>query len=187
MNTKKHFFTTYDLILSALFVALISVGAFIRIPVGPVPITLQIMFVLLAGQLLKWHSAVITLCVYTALGLLGLPVFSGGGGIGYVLTPSFGYVIGFILASAVVSVISNNGKQTIVRFFTANMVGLIIVYLFGLAYYILLSRFYFGEIIDLGSVLLMGSVVFVPSDLLFCILNAIISKRIKPIINRKGS
>jgi len=187
MNTKKHFFTTYDLILSALFIALITVGAFIKIPIGPVPITLQFMFVLLAGQLLKWQSAGITLCVYAALGLLGLPVFSGGGGISYVLTPTFGYILGFIFASVIVSIISHKGKENLICFIFANLIGFIIVYIFGIAYYLLLSKFYFGQVIDLGAILLMGFVVFIPTDLMFCVLTAFVSKRIRPAINRKLS
>ena len=185
MNTKKHFFTTYDLILSALFIALITVGAFIKIPLGTVPITLQFMFVLLAGQILLPKNAAITLLIYTAMGLLGLPVFSGGGGFSYVLTPTFGYILGFVFASVIVSAISHKGKPTLARYIFANFVGFVTVYAFGLIYYILLSVFYFGEVLDLGSVLLMGFVVFIPTDFAFCILTAVISKRIKPFIARK--
>ena len=112
MNTKKRFFTTYDLILSALFVALITVGAFIKIPVGPVPITLQFMFVLLAGQILNLKSVLLTIIVYIAMGLMGFPVFSGGGGLTYVLTPTFGYIVGFVFAAIVVNLISHKGKKT---------------------------------------------------------------------------
>ncbi len=66
------------LVYTALFVALISVGAFIAIPIGPVPIVLQNMFVLLAGLLLgpAWGTACVA--VYLLVGLAGLPVFAGG-------------------------------------------------------------------------------------------------------------
>ena len=182
MNTKKHFLTTYDLIFSALFIALITVGAFIKIPIGPVPITLQFMFVLLAGHILKPKSAALTLIVYTAMGIMGLPVFSGGGGPNYVLTPTFGYIVGFVFAAMLVSLISQKGKNTFLKFLLANFAGFVSVYICGLGYYFLLSHFYFGEVLDLGAVLLAGLVVFIPTDLVFCILTAVISKKLKPIL-----
>ena len=182
MNTKKRFFTTYDLILSAFFIALITVGAFIKIPIGPVPITLQFMFVLLAGQLLNPKSAVLSLTLYTAMGLMGLPVFSGGGGISYILTPTFGYIIGFIFAAIIVSAVSRKGKNAFLKYLFANLLGFIAVYICGLGYYILLSYFYFDTVLDVGAVLLAGFVVFIPTDVAFCILTAVISKRLNPIL-----
>ncbi len=181
MNTKKHFFATYDLVLGALFIALISVGAFIKIPIGPVPITLQFMFVLLAGNILKPFVAAISIIIYVFLGFIGLPVFSGGGGPGYVLTPTFGYIVGFVFAVAIVSKISHSGND-FVRLFFANFAGFITVYVCGLGYSILLSIFYFNEVVDFGALLLTGFVFFIPTDLFFCVLIAIISKRIKPAI-----
>ena len=184
MNTKKRFFTTYDLILSALFIALITVGAFIKIPIGSVPITLQFMFVLLAGQILNLKTAALTLIVYTVMGLLGLPVFSGGGGLSYVVTPTFGYIVGFIFAATVVSLISHNGKNTFLKLLLANFMGFAVVYVFGIGYYILLSHFYFDTLLDLGAVLLTGLVAFIPTDIAFCILTAVISKRLSPILTK---
>ncbi len=178
MNTKKRFLTTYDLILSALFIALISVGAFIKIPIGPVPITLQFMFVLLAGQILNPKSAAVTMIIYTFVGLLGIPVFSGGGGLSYILTPTFGYILGLIAAALTISVITNRCNRSFLKLLLANLFGFFVVYAFGLSYYVLLSLFYFNAVLDLGSILLMGFVVFIPTDILFCVLTAIISKRI---------
>lgn len=185
MNTKKKFFTTYDLILSAFFIALITVGAFIKIPLGTVPITLQFMFVLLSGQILNPKSAAFTLIVYTAMGLMGLPVFSGGGGFSYLLTPTFGYIVGFVFAAISISFIVNSGKRNFLKNLFANFVGFVIVYICGLGYYILLSRFYFGEVLDLGALLLAGFVVFIPTDVIFCVVTAVISKRINPIISKQ--
>ena len=185
MNTKKRFFTTYELILSALFIALITVGAFIKIPIGPVPVTLQFMFVLLAGQVLKLKSAVITLIIYTVMGLLGLPVFSGGGGLSYIVTPTFGYIVGFVFAVLVVSLISHNGKITFLKLLSANFLGFIVVYVFGIGYYILLSHFYFDTLLDFGVVLMTGFVAFIPTDIAFCILTAVISKRLRPILTKR--
>ena len=78
-------FSTMQMVLAALFVALITVGAFLKVQVGVIPFSLQLMFVLLAGQLLSPLAAAGSLFTYLLLGLLGVPVFAGGGGLSYVL------------------------------------------------------------------------------------------------------
>ena len=71
---------TRELVLCALFVALITVGTFVRIPVGTDVYTLQFLFTLLAGLLLGARLGALAVLVYIALGLLGVPVFASGGG-----------------------------------------------------------------------------------------------------------
>ena len=89
-----------DLTLGGLFTALIGVGAFLKItiPVQPVPMhfTLQFFFVLLCGLWLGPQKGAMAVGGYVLLGLFGVPVFAGGGGLGYVLRPSFGYLLGFV-------------------------------------------------------------------------------------------
>ena len=82
-------------ILCAIFTALIAIGAFIRIPVPVVPFTLQFLFTTLAGVLLGSRLGATSVILYIVLGLLGVPVFAEGGGPGYILKPSFGYLPGF--------------------------------------------------------------------------------------------
>ena len=80
----------------ALFAALTAVGAFIRIPLGYSSITLQTFFTAMAGCVLgPWYGALSQL-VYVALGLVGLPIFTQGGGIGYLMQPTCGFLIGLI-------------------------------------------------------------------------------------------
>ena len=98
-KTRQPFLTTRELTLLPLFTVLTAVGAFIKIPLGAVPVSLQTVFVLLSALLLG-KKAAISQGLYVLLGLLGLPIFTGGGGIGYVLTPTFGYLIGFIAATS---------------------------------------------------------------------------------------
>ena len=93
---------TKAMILCALFAALAAVGAFLRIPVPLVPFTLQFLFTNLAGLLLGKKLGAVSVGVYVLLGLMGLPIFTGGGGIGYLVHPTFGYLIGFILGAGLV-------------------------------------------------------------------------------------
>ena len=85
---------TRKLTLTALFVCLIIVGAFLKIPFVPVAFSLQTFFVMTAGLYLGWAWGSVAVAVYILLGFVGLPIFSAGGGIGYVATPNFGYLIG---------------------------------------------------------------------------------------------
>jgi biotin transport system substrate-specific component len=86
---------------SAAFIGLITLGSWISIPCIPVPFTLQTLFVLLAGAVMK-RSAVLPVALYVILGALGLPLFHNGiAGIGVLLGPTGGYLAGFILAALV--------------------------------------------------------------------------------------
>jgi biotin transport system substrate-specific component len=84
---------------SAAFIGLITLGSWISIPFIPVPFTLQTLFVLLAGAVMKRY-AVIPVSLYLLLGMLGLPVFHNGiAGLGIILGPTGGYLLGFIFAA----------------------------------------------------------------------------------------
>ena len=79
---------------AALLAALTAVGAFIKIPLGYSSITLQFFFTAMAGCLLGPYWGAASQGVYVLLGLVGLPIFTLGGGFGYVLQPTFGFLLG---------------------------------------------------------------------------------------------
>ena len=82
--------------------ALVAVLAQVEVPLWPVPITGQTLGVIVAGAALGSRRGALALTTYMLAGLAGLPVFAGGaGGVAYVLAPSFGFVLGFILSAAV--------------------------------------------------------------------------------------
>jgi len=87
------------LVLCAMFTALTVLGAYIRIPTPISSFTLQLLFVFLSGVLIGPKYGPLSQLIYVALGLIGIPVFIGGGGISYVLQPAFGFTIGFIASS----------------------------------------------------------------------------------------
>lgn len=120
---------------------------------------------------------------YILIGLLGLPVFAEGGGPAYILKPSFGYIIGFAAASYVTGVIANKVPNPgYKRLLAANFAGLGIVYLFGMAYYYLMSNFYLGNPIGLWPLFLYCFLLAVPGDILLCILGAFLGKRMIPVM-----
>lgn len=169
-----------------MFVALIAAGAFIKIPVPVVPFTLQYLFTMLAGLLLGAKRGFISVCIYILLGLVGLPIFAQGGGIGYVFQPSFGYIIGFAVGAFVTGKIANkSSKPSYKRLLAANFIGLGFVYLLGMVYYYLISNFYLGTPIGLWPLFLYCFILAVPGDILLCIVGAILGNRLIPLIKAK--
>lgn len=176
---------TRSLILTALFAALTAVGAFIRIPVGPVPITLQLFFTALSGVLLGPYWGALSQVVYVVLGLIGLPIFTAGGGPAYVFNPSFGYLIGFIAGAFVIGKIAS-GKQniTFLRILIACFVGTAIIYAFGVPYLYLIMHQVAHTQLPFSQAFMIGFVVFLPGDAIKCVLVALLGKKVVPILRR---
>ena len=97
---------TKNMIYTALFAALTAVGAFLRIPMGYSSVTLQYLFTAMAGLLLGRKWGALSQLLYVLLGLVGLPIFTMGGGLGYGFQPTFGFLLGLIPAAWVVGTIS---------------------------------------------------------------------------------
>lgn len=170
------------LTLTAMFTALITVGAFIQIPIMTVPFTMQFLFTNLAGILLGVKYGGLSLVLYLVLGLAGVPIFTKGGGIGYVLQPTFGYLIGFTLGAIVAALICSKGRYSYPRLLVAGIVNLLIVYAMGMLYFSLLMKFYFGKPQDGVYVLVNLCLIFLPMDIIWCIVSAVVSKRLLPLL-----
>lgn len=169
----------------SLFTALTAVGAFIKIPVPVVPFTLQFLFTMLAGLLLGGRLGAVSVGAYALLGLAGLPVFAEGGGFWYVLKPSFGYIIGFILASYVTGKLTEKAIwQTFGKILTANFIGLAIVYGAGMAYYYVICNFVIDTPIGMWPLFLYCFLLAVPGDIFLCFVAAVLARRVKPLIAR---
>ena len=182
MRNKK----IQNMIMCAVFVALITAGAFIKIPVPVVPFTLQYLFTMLAGLLLGGRNGCISVCIYIILGLAGLPIFAAGGGISYIFRPSFGYIIGFAVGALVTGLIANKKTRPgYKRLFAANFAGLGIVYLFGMVYYYLISALYLKNPIGLWPLFLYCFILTVPGDIVLCIIGAVLGKRLIPLIREE--
>lgn len=100
------------MIKAALMAALTAVGAYIIIPIGPVPITMQTFFVLLTGRLLDKKYSFLAQLTYLLLGTFGLPIFSAGrGGLGILIGPTGGFLLSFIPAALIASYCSGDKKK----------------------------------------------------------------------------
>lgn len=184
MSKKK--ISTREMVLCALFAALIAVGAFIRVPLPVVPFTFQFLFTMLAGLLLGGRLGATSVALYILSGLIGLPVFAEGGGFSYLLRPSFGYLIGFCAGAYVTGVMANKvPKPSFSRLLLANFTGLAIVYVMGLAYYYVLCNYVIGTPIAMWPLFLYGFLLSVPGDILLCFLGATLAGRLIPIVRRQ--
>ncbi len=172
---------TTTLLLCALFTALISVSAFIRIPTPLVPITLQSGTVLLAGMLLGPKYGSISALLYVLLGLLGVPIFTMGGGLGYVFQPTFGYLLGFVLGAYITGALVRRKQHMDGKgLFVAALAGLLVIYLIGTAYCYWISFFVLGTEIAFWPLLISCAIVPLPGDIALCVLAAITGKRMLP-------
>lgn len=174
-----------DMTLCAVFTTLTAVGAFIRVPVPVVPFTLQFLFTMLAGLLLGGRKGALSVGVYILLGLVGLPVFAQGGGFWYILNPSFGYLLGFMLAAYVTGSMVERRKKLVTGWVMAvNFLGLFIVYGTGMLYYYVVCNYVIDTPIAAGPLFWYGFVLAVPGDICLCILAAFLTVKVKPALDR---
>ncbi|MEY8339107.1 biotin transporter BioY [Lachnospiraceae bacterium 62-35] len=184
---KKGVSQTRDMILCGMFAALIAAGAFIKIPIPVVPFTLQFLFTTLAGLFLGGKLGALSVCLYIGVGLMGLPVFASGGGPAYVLQPSFGYLIGFVLGTWLTGTMAHGkqGNPSDKQLFAACFAGLLVVYACGMAYYWMISTFYLGTGIGLFPLFLYCFVLAVPGDIVLCLVSVALGKRLLPVLCRE--
>jgi biotin transport system substrate-specific component len=165
-------------VYSSLMAALIAVGAFIAVPVGPVPIVLQNLFVMLAGLLLgsKWGLASVSL--YLLAGICGLPVFSGGGaGLGHFFGPTGGYLIGYLPAVLVIGLTSEKTASMSLRV-VALVAGAALVYLFGVSWLKIVTG------MSVMKAMTVGMFPFLIGDAIKIVAALFIAKALYPMISK---
>jgi biotin transport system substrate-specific component len=170
--------TVREIVLCGLFIALITTGTFIRIPVGTDVYTLQFMFTLLAGLVLGARLGAIAVGSYVLLGLVGVPVFASGGGPAYLLQPTFGYLLAFILQAWFCGFsVRRSPDISYRRLLAANLGGMIIVYLIGITWFYLVSNFVIDAPIPLWTAILYCGILQAVPDFLLCMAAAAIGLR----------
>ena len=151
------------LVAAALVAAFMAATGWIALPLGPVPVTLQVFGVVLAALLLSWEWAAAALAIYLVMGAAGVPVFSAGGaGLGVVLGPTGGYIIGFVLAApigaALRQALERRRVEQVIADVSAAAAAIVVIYVTGWLQLALVT--------DMGLVkaFLVGVVPFVVPD-----------------------
>lgn len=172
-------------VAGAAFTAMTAVGAYISIPIGPVPIVLQNFFVILAGLLLGPIRGLISVAIYLLIGAVGLPVFAGGtGGIGHFFGPTGGYLVGFLPAVFLTGLISRGARSSsgamsvrgtsVLRYLIAAAVGALVVYLVGVPWLKAATGMAWST--SLGA----GLIPFIPGDAIKVLAAAFTARSIAP-------
>jgi biotin transport system substrate-specific component len=162
--------TTRELATAALFTAILSVAAFVAIPVGSVPFTLQVFVVLLAGMALGPRLGALSVIAYLILGMVA-PVYAGGAsGLGALVGPTGGYLIGFVGGAIVAGLIAERGGRTLPRLLVAGLAGLVPIYVIGAAW--LAAQLQLTP----GAAVLTGIVPFVWLDVLKAVAAALTAR-----------
>ncbi|MBU3181367.1 biotin transporter BioY [Clostridium psychrophilum] len=176
--------STRDLIITALFTALTAVGGIISIPLGPVPITLQSLFVILSGLILGAKLGVLSQITYIILGLIGLPVFAGGsGGMGSVISPTFGFLIGYLAAAYVIGKLTEKNKS-LSKIIYAVILGSLTIYVIGVPYFYFIFTNYLGKSINLYGTLKFACLPFVPGDVVKASIAIILARKLIPRLSK---
>lgn len=168
--------TLKTMLLTALFAALTAVGAFLKVPLGTISFTLQVFFTCMAGILLGPYAGAASQLVYVLLGLLGVPIFTEGGGLMYVAKPSFGFLLGLIPMAFVIGVAANRLpiRKMPVRLMLSCLLGLVVLYAVGLPY----LYFTLGGAWSVGRTLVSGCLIFLPFDALKIVLASFLGAKL---------
>lgn len=189
MINKK--LSTLDIVHCSLFTALIAIGAFIKImiPLGVYEVTfsLQFLFALLAGIVLGPKKGFFSVLTYLLIGLMGIPIFAHGGGLGYILKPTFGFLIGFAFAALLAGIWKERlGKTSFSKLLFACFVGEMAYYACGLIYYFVSFNFILakGTAIGVAELLSVWFLSTVGPDFVLCVIAAVLGKRLIPILSK---
>lgn len=176
---------TRDMILTSLFTALTAIGAFIKIPIPPVPVTLQLFFCCFAGFLLGSKLGMLSQLLYVIIGLCGIPIFTAGGGPSYIFNPTFGYLIGFIIAAYVIGKISESKDNiTIKDSIIAVNSGIAVIYAIGVPYLYIIMNFYLGKNFTFKQAILTGFLPFIVKDLILGFIVSLTAVKVVPVLRK---
>lgn len=173
----KH--TVKAMLLIALFAALTAVGAFLRVPLGAVSFTAQVFFTCMAGVLLGPYDGAASQAVYVLLGLIGVPIFTEGGGLMYFAKPTFGFLLGLIPMAFVIGLAADRlpVKNVRLRLMLACAIGLVVLYAVGLPY----LYFVLGGAWSVGKTLVSGCLIFLPFDAVKIVCAAFLGARLRSV------
>jgi len=156
---SKNLALVKDILLVLSFAILTGICAKLKIEIGPVPITMQTFAVLISGALLGSKRGALSQITYLLMGLAGIPWFSRGGGMSYVFSPTFGYIVGFVLAAFFVGFLRERGfDRKIETAILAMIFGNILIYLPGLLWLV--------KFVGFKRVLSVGFYPFILGDLI---------------------
>ena len=179
-TSRKSVKPLFKISLVSLFAALIAAGTFIAVPIGPIPIVLQNLFIILSGIILGPLLGAAAAGLYLLAGILNFPVYAGGtGGIARFAGPTGGFLIGYLLAALAAGLIAGkpriNDSIPLPRLIAAIVCGFLVVYVPGVAW-LKISRN-----LSWARAFMAGFIPFIIGDFLKGIAAVLISRRLRKI------
>ncbi len=173
------------LTLCALFSALLTVSAFLRIPLGVVSLTFQLQICLLSAFLLKEKYATLSVLLYLGAGFLGLPVFTAGGGLHYFAQPTAGYLLALLPCAYVTGIISRKKTPTDTKsIYLCLLPGLLLVDVIGSIYLVLVTAFLSQGFEFSPALMLSAFLIPLAKDILLNIPVSHLGKKLIPLANK---
>jgi len=168
------------MVLASLMAALTAVGAYIHVPIGPVPIVLSTLFVLLSGLLLGSRWGLASMALYLFVGAIGMPVFSGGrGGFAHFLGPTGGYLFGYLLASLLTGMISERSHGNFFWEIIAVIIGSLAIYGLGVPWLKTVTQ------MSWPKTFIVGMIPFIIGDAVKASVALILARAVRPILKRQ--
>jgi biotin transport system substrate-specific component len=168
------------MVLASLMAALTAVGAYIHVPIGPVPIVLSTLFVLLSGLLLGSRWGLASMCLYLLVGAIGIPVFAGGkGGVAHFLGPTGGYLFGYVLASWLTGFIAERSRGILILEILSVLMGSLAIYSLGVPWLKMVTH------MSWPKTFMVGMVPFLIGDAVKASVTLILARAVRPILNRQ--
>ncbi len=178
MSTNTHA-RILSMLLCALFAALCAAGAFLQVPLAFLPVTLQTFFSTLSGLVLGPKRGGLAVLVYLFLGLVGLPIFSAGGGLGYVVHPSFGFLLALYPATMLSGwLFWRSKKRTFAAALCASLAGMAVIYAIGLPYFYMIQILYLQHSFSVFQLISLCFFPFLPGDLLKALLCGLLAPKV---------
>jgi biotin transport system substrate-specific component len=167
-------------VLASLMAALTAVGAYIHVPIGPVPIVLSTLFVILSGLLLGSRWGLTSMSLYLLVGAIGIPVFYGGkGGFPHFFGPTGGYLWGYILAAWVTGFISEKSRGLLILDILAVLVGSLVIYGLGVPWLKMITQ------MSWPKTLMVGMAPFLIGDGIKAAVAVVIARSVRPILKQQ--
>jgi biotin transport system substrate-specific component len=165
------------MVYASLLAALTAAGGYIQLPIGPVPIVLQNLFVLVAGLILGPRWGLTSMGIYLLLGLVGFPVFAGGkGGLAHLMGPTGGYLLGFLLAAWISGWIADRPRGRLFQDVLAVALGSLAIYAVGVPWLSWVAG------LTWGKALWVGMVPFLAGDALKASAAVVIARAVRPVL-----
>ncbi len=168
-------------VLASLMAALMAVGAYLHIPLGPVPIVLTNLFVLLAGLLLGSRWGAISTGIYLLIGAIGMPVFYGGkGGLAHILGPTGGYLFGYVLCALFTGFLSKRFHYYLIGEIIAVVTGSLIIYSLGVPWLKVITN------MSWNKAFVAGMIPFLLGDTIKAAVAIVLARAVRPMLQRQG-